>query len=490
MGIGAELIAVWALKAFREEEERQHVMVDRRPLNTIQAELIERHSISQEDLERGMRFLMERRFVTVVQHEGKKIVGTTVAGQDWLRSEKARLLPQRLKALMKVQHRLREQDCPVARACGLTQEELATLANEGLIQVVFFKDEGPDLDRYRVETILPEGHSILSNAHVDELSAPPETNSDLLLFISHSARDQALAKALVELLRSALNIPPDQIRCSSVNGYRFPGGASVDDELRREVQSSKAFIALVTPSSIKSVYVLFELAGRWHGKLHLLPILGAGAGPEVLEGPLKALNALSCDDPAQVHQMIDELATVLDITQRIKVSAYYDGTLKLVAASKRGGVSASGQDGADKGAADAELPPPGEAAGESLPEAFMRSVSSGVSRAGQRARAVNCVNNLKQIGLAARTWALDHGDVLPASFQEMQLELGTSKILKCPAGNGSEYRILSPGASTAEPSLVYGHCPVHNHVLLTDGSVQKLGARRIAVKDGKWRMPR
>lgn len=68
-----------------------------------------------------------------------------------------------------------------------------------------------------------------------------------------------------------------------------------------------------------------------------------------------------------------------------------------------------------------------------------------------RSPRINCVNNLKQIGVAFRTWALDHGESYPMrvsvtnggtmetvaqayrSFQVMSNELSTPKVLLCPA---------------------------------------------------------
>src|SRR3954449_8932042 len=36
-----------------------------------------------------------------------------------------------------------------------------------------------------------------------------------------------------------------------------------------------------------------------------------------------------------------------------------------------------------------------------------------LARAKARAQRINCVNNLKQVGLSFRTWALDNNDVYP-----------------------------------------------------------------------------
>ena len=77
-------------------------------------------------------------------------------------------LAQKLKALRQIQFTLRQTDCPLARACGLTQEELAVLANEEMIEVRFSSDDGPDLDRYHITEILPKGFSILAQDFVAE----------------------------------------------------------------------------------------------------------------------------------------------------------------------------------------------------------------------------------------------------------------------------------------------------------------------------------
>jgi prepilin-type N-terminal cleavage/methylation domain-containing protein len=70
-----------------------------------------------------------------------------------------------------------------------------------------------------------------------------------------------------------------------------------------------------------------------------------------------------------------------------------------------------------------------------------------------RAPRINCVNNLKQVGLAFRSWAFDHGDQFPmgvstnaggtmelvsgpnafAHFQVVSNELSTPRVLFCPA---------------------------------------------------------
>ncbi|MEO6183875.1 MAG: hypothetical protein ABIP71_12385 [Verrucomicrobiota bacterium] len=109
-----------------------------------------------------------------------------------------------------------------------------------------------------------------------------------------------------------------------------------------------------------------------------------------------------------------------------------------------------------------------------------------------RAERIACVNNLKQIGLSARIWALDHKAVYPSDFISMKNELGTPKVVKCPtdksraeltwedvaAGNVS-YTMDAPGISENEPSVVFVECPIHHNFCMVDGSVQQLSIKRM-----------
>lgn len=131
------------------------------------------------------------------------------------------------------------------------------------------------------------------------------------IFISHSSRDRELAALLVDLLRSSLNLPAEAIRCTSVDGHRLMGGEETDRALRKEIRDCEAFIGLISVTSIESAYVLFELGARWGAERHLLPLLAPTADSAVLRGPLSGLNALSCSRAADIHQAVQEIATIL-----------------------------------------------------------------------------------------------------------------------------------------------------------------------------------
>ena len=131
-----------------------------------------------------------------------------------------------------------------------------------------------------------------------------------------------------------------------------------------------------------------------------------------------------------------------------------------------------------------------------------------------RKQEINCVNNLKQIGLAFRLWALDHGDRFPFTvptnaggtlewcaldkegfdatafrhFQVMSNELNTPVILICPDDNGRKpaknfaslmpanvtYHVRSgTNLSDTQPKEILVVCPVDGNTVYCDGSVKE-----------------
>lgn len=143
------------------------------------------------------------------------------------------------------------------------------------------------------------------------------------VFISHSHRDEKIAKRLIALLKSAMPIDPRRILCSSVPGHELSGGVPIDTQLRNEILNAPVFIALLTRGCLKSAYVLFELGARWGFGVHsetdfkLIPLLAAGMKVnELRDIPLGRIKVHSCDKETDLQQLVDEICLELDLTVR------------------------------------------------------------------------------------------------------------------------------------------------------------------------------
>ncbi len=158
-----------------------------------------------------------------------------------------------------------------------------------------------------------------------------ETQNMIKLFISHSSKDQELAEKLTELAKNALHLSSSEVRCTTVDGYRLSGGAKTNEQLKREIRDSDAFIGLISIAATDSMYVLFELGARWGSDKHLLPLLAPGVSPDILKGPLSDLNALSCGNSSQLHQLVKDLAKILEIQPETPdaYQRYIDGILAI-----------------------------------------------------------------------------------------------------------------------------------------------------------------
>ncbi len=108
------------------------------------------------------------------------------------------------------------------------------------------------------------------------------------------------------------------------------------------------------------------------------------------------------------------------------------------------------------------------------------------SKARSKAESVQCMNNLRQIGIAVRTWENEH-NTFPPDLLTLSNQLASPHVLVCPGERlrerkraykwsdlqmiGSSYTYFAPANKISDQSTVLVTCPIHNNVCHADGSV-------------------
>ena len=111
--------------------------------------------------------------------------------------------------------------------------------------------------------------------------------------------------------------------------------------------------------------------------------------------------------------------------------------------------------------------------------AMLGLILPGLSKAKAKSQLITASNYLKQIGIAAQTYAADHGGRLPGNFEQMRDELGpgASKVVNDPE-TGKEFVYLGAGKVGSDHDRVLAYSPVargRRPVLLGDGRVEAMG---------------
>lgn len=146
---------------------------------------------------------------------------------------------------------------------------------------------------------------------------------EIKIFVSHRSSDIELATALVKLFISALDIKKEQIRCTSVPGFRFDPGIDTIEEIRKEVNETGVLVGLLTPHSLESSYVLFELGARWGLQKPLIPLLSNGAEYDSLPTPIRNTNAVKLEKTEDIYDLLEFISKEIKISTQ-KVSSYQD----------------------------------------------------------------------------------------------------------------------------------------------------------------------
>ena len=103
-----------------------------------------------------------------------------------------------------------------------------------------------------------------------------QQTSDGHIFISHSSKDTHIIRKFVEdILRLGVNLAPEHIRCSSIEGYGIKNGEDMRRWIREEITNCSMAFLMISPNYQASQICLNEMGAIWalnkQVKLFLLP---------------------------------------------------------------------------------------------------------------------------------------------------------------------------------------------------------------------------
>jgi len=141
------------------------------------------------------------------------------------------------------------------------------------------------------------------------------------LFISHAHRDEDLASRLVDVITSNLEVPAGELRCTSVPGYQLDLGVMAPEALRRELGTAACVVGLLTPNSIGTEWVLFELGAAWANAKVTIPLLAGKLEDRDIPGPFRGAAGGLLKNAVTLDHLLDQLQRELGWRRRSDLSA-------------------------------------------------------------------------------------------------------------------------------------------------------------------------
>lgn len=133
------------------------------------------------------------------------------------------------------------------------------------------------------------------------------------IFISHAAKDKALADALVDLLQLGLNVSTVNIFCSSLEGMGIPSGADFIGYIKDQIQSPKVVVALITPNYLASQFCLSELGATWAMSHRMFPLMVPSLAYKDVKGVLAGTQLTKINRQEDLSDLRDNLIEILSL---------------------------------------------------------------------------------------------------------------------------------------------------------------------------------
>lgn len=170
-------------------------------------------------------------------------------------------------------------------------------------------------ERLKIIKLKEDARKLLLGDSDNEL-AKDNGASQMKIFISHSEKDQAIAKVLVDYLLASLKFSDDQeVRASSVEGHGFKFG-NLDGNIKDDLNIAPYVIVLITKESLRSYWVMIEVGAAWALSKTMIPIISPEIKFDELHDVIKNSHCILISNTKvseKLSDMVNEIHNTLNI---------------------------------------------------------------------------------------------------------------------------------------------------------------------------------
>lgn len=133
------------------------------------------------------------------------------------------------------------------------------------------------------------------------------------IFLSHSSKDDQLAKEITNLLE-AIGVPSSQIFNSSMPGYGVKPGEDWVQTLKSTISSEGVVVSLISTNYYKSTVSLCEMGATWVLSKSHFPIVLPPLTFEEIKGIIPTKHGIMINDSERWSELKEVLEKIFDLT--------------------------------------------------------------------------------------------------------------------------------------------------------------------------------
>lgn len=149
---------------------------------------------------------------------------------------------------------------------------------------------------------------------INELNQKGIIMEKIKIFISHSSKDADIIKKLIFVLQNSISGLSDKnIRCTSVNGYKFKSGTEIYQMIKEETNSCELVISAFSENALQSSMVQFETGIAWFLNKAIPIIIEEDLSIEELPKPFQNKQTKYTNKKNDLLDLIDDISEKLNL---------------------------------------------------------------------------------------------------------------------------------------------------------------------------------